>query len=76
MKQLFIILMFFIIYDLCACTTAVISGKYTTDGRPLLLKHRDSGYAQNKLMYFDDGKYNYIGLINSEDVNGVEVWGG
>lgn len=76
MKKLSIILMFFIIYDICACTTAVISGKYTTDGRPLLLKHRDSGYAQNKLMYFDDGKYNYIGLINSEDVNGVEVWGG
>lgn len=62
--------------DIFTCTTAVISGKFTTDGRPLLLKHRDSNFNQNKLMYFDDGKYNYIGLVNSKDLNGDEVWGG
>jgi len=56
-----------------ACTTAIISGKATIDGRPLLLKHRDSNFFQNKLMYFDDGKYNYIGLVNSEDLEGKEV---
>ncbi len=62
--------------DLKACTTAIISGKYTTDGRPLLYKHRDSGFYQNKLMYFKDGAYEYIGLVNSEDVEGIEVWSG
>ena len=56
-----------------ACTTAIISGKATIDGRPLLLKHRDSNFFQNKLMYFDDGKYNYIGLVNSEDLEGKEI---
>jgi hypothetical protein len=59
-----------------ACTTAVLSGKSTVDGRPLLLKHRDSDFIQNKLMYFNDGKYNYIGLVNSEDNDGKEVWSG
>ena len=58
------------------CTTAIVSGKYTADGRPLLVKHRDSGFIHNKLMYFDDGRYNYIGLVNSVDSLGEEVWGG
>jgi hypothetical protein len=62
--------------DITACTTAIICGKATPDGRPLLLKHRDSNFLQNKLMYFNDGQYHYIGLVNSEDVNGKEVWSG
>lgn len=59
-----------------ACTTAVISGKYTKSGRPMIWKHRDSGFNENKLMKFTDGKYMYMGVINSEDVKGKEVWGG
>ena len=27
-------------------------------------------------MYFDDGKYTYIGLVNSEDLKGEKVWAG
>ncbi len=77
MKKLFL---FFFILTFTAsvypCTTAIISGKYTKDGRPLLLKHRDTHFFKNKLMYFDDGKFNYIGLINSVDKDGKEVWAG
>jgi hypothetical protein len=58
------------------CTTAVISGKFTKDGRPLLFKHRDTHFFQNKIRFFDDGKYDYLGLINSEDAAGKEVWTG
>jgi hypothetical protein len=58
------------------CTTAIVSGKHTKDGRPLLVKHRDTSFDQNKLMYFMDGKYDYIGLVNSIDKEGNEVWGG
>ncbi|NOX64595.1 MAG: hypothetical protein GXO85_02065 [Chlorobi bacterium] len=76
MKKFIFFLMFFLIYDLFACTTAIISGKFTTNGRPLLLKHRDSDHLQNKLMFFNDGEYEYIGLVNSDDINGDEVWGG
>jgi hypothetical protein len=59
-----------------SCTTAIISGKYTPDGRPVLWKHRDTGFLKNKLMYFTDGKYDYIGLVNSVDTNGTQVWAG
>ncbi len=58
------------------CTTAVVSGKFTADGRPLLFKHRDTSALQNKLMYFSDGKFDYIGVVNSADKNGKSVWAG
>lgn len=66
----------FSLNDIFACTTAIISGKYTEDGRPILWKHRDSDFTQNKLMYFTDGKYDYIGLVNSGDFEGKEIWAG
>jgi len=58
------------------CTTAVVSGKATDDGRPLLLKNRDADALQNKLVYFFDGKYRFIGLVNSEDKENKDVWCG
>jgi len=76
MKKIIIIFALFLAHSIFPCTTAIVSGKVTKSGRPLLLKHRDSGFEQNKLMFFDDGKYKYIGLVNSEDKLGKEVWGG
>lgn len=57
-----------------ACTTAVISGKYTPDGRPLLWKHRDTGFLNNKIVHFNDGKYSYTGLVNSKDIENKSIW--
>ena len=71
-----VILTLSLIHEVHACTTAIILGKHTANGRPLLYKHRDAGFEQNKLMYFTDGKYNYIGLVNSVDTLGEEVWTG
>jgi len=59
-----------------ACTTAVISGKHTKDGRPMIWKLRDTESFENKMKYFTDGKYPYIGMINSNDEKGEQVWGG
>jgi len=78
MKHLFATLLFFfaVFMPATACTTAIISGKYTVDGRPLLYKHRDTNSLHNKLMSFSDGRYNYVGIVNSQDETGNEVWGG
>lgn len=78
MKHLYsiILLLFVACLQTEACTTAIISGKYTVDGRPLLYKHRDTSSLQNKLMHFTDGKYSYVGIVNSSDKVGKEVWGG
>ena len=78
LKQLiyFVILILSNLSVLYPCTTAVVSGKATDDGRPLLLKNRDASSLQNRLVYFFDGKLRYIGLVNSEDKQNSEVWCG
>ena len=63
-------------YAVYGCTTAIISGRFTVDGRPLLFKHRDTNELQNKLMFFENGQYKYIGLVNTSDSSGKEVWAG
>lgn len=35
-----------------ACTSAIITGKLTPDGRPLLWKHRDTSEDNNRIEYF------------------------
>ena len=58
------------------CTTAVISGLATTDGRPIIWKNRDSDFLSNKVIYVKEQPYSYLGLINSEDTSGRQVWVG
>jgi len=70
----FVLFLSFLTLNSFACTTAVVSGKYTKDGRPLLWKHRDTWSVHNQIVQFDDGKYKYIGLVNSQDSLGKSVW--
>jgi hypothetical protein len=56
------------------CTIAVISGKYTSDGRPLLWKNRDTHQTKNILMFFHGKKFDFIGLVNANDTTGSSVW--
>lgn len=58
------------------CTSAVVSGKATVDGKPLLWKLRDTDHLKNRLQYFSDGKYGYVGLVNSDSTAATMVWGG
>ncbi|MCH4148011.1 MAG: carcinine hydrolase/isopenicillin-N N-acyltransferase family protein [Prevotella sp.] len=59
-----------------ACTSAVISGKATADGRPLLWKNRDTDHLQNSVKYFAGGRYAFIGIVNSRAKHPKEVWAG
>ncbi len=77
MKRILILIVsLFLINTGICCTTAVISGKYTKDGRPMIWKLRDTDFLKNKMMYFSDGKFNYIGLVNSKDLKGEQIWAG
>lgn len=58
------------------CTSAVISGKATPDGRPLLWKHRDTGATANKLVFSDGVVYDYVGVANLEDTTSTQIWMG
>lgn len=59
-----------------ACTLIVASGRATASGRPLMWKNRDTPQLLNKLMYFKGEKYNFIGLVDSDDEAGKEIWAG
>jgi len=60
--------------EIFGCTTVIVSGKFTKDGRPLLWKNRDTKSLNNKLMYFTDGKYSYIALVDSDDDGFKNIW--
>ncbi len=73
-KFILLLLAFTAVINGFSCTTAVISGKATKDGRPMLWKHRDTWSVKNKIVIFTDGKYKYAGLVNSIDKTGKSVW--
>ena len=50
-----------------ACTTAIVSGKYTVDGRPLMLKNRDSSRIKNVYVSGDTARYAWIAVVPIED---------
>ncbi len=52
--------------DSTACTTAVISGRATADGRPLLWKNRDTTTGKhNEVVHFGDGPIAFVGVVNA-----------
>ncbi len=80
MKKLLIFSFLFICtalaFPLKACTSAVISGKVTPDGRPLLWKNRDTDFPQNSVKYFQGERYSFIAIVNSVEEHPTEVWMG
>ncbi|HPH53990.1 MAG: hypothetical protein KA074_03040 [Bacteroidales bacterium] len=62
--------------DIFACTSAIISGRVTPDGRPLLWKHRDTGAAQNLVRYFHGDKYAFSAIAQTDNPNPKSVWMG
>lgn len=64
----------FVSHPASACTAAVISGKVTPDGRPLLWKNRDCGFPQNSVKFFKGERFSYIAIVNSTDPDPAEVW--
>jgi len=60
--------------DGMACTTGIISGKYTADGRPLMWKQRDSEQMlENYYVFRSDKKYAYIGCVPFASKTGKSV---
>ena len=53
----------------------IISGNARSDGRPVMMKHRDSGELNNLMRWFKGPEYDFIGLVNASSKGG-EVWAG
>ncbi len=48
-----------------ACTTIVISGRVTADGRPILWKNRDTDEARNEVAYLSEGPLRAVAVVNA-----------
>ena len=59
-----------------ACTSVIVSGRVTKDGRPLIYKNRDTSTLHNMTIVVQGSRFRYIGLVNAEDTAPVNVWGG
>ena len=60
-----------------ACSSAVISGKVTPDGRPLLWKNRETGHLKNHMAYVKGEKYDFVANVNSDNFPKLkEAWVG
>lgn len=64
-----LILLLLISHLLCdsvqACTTAVISGNATADGRPLLWKNRDTSARHNEVILLTAGPLRAVAVVNA-----------
>ena len=77
MKKILFTIYFLLVFlsvEIYACTSIIISGKATPDGRPIMWKNRDTEKYQNAIKYFADGKYTSLGLIDSDDPTGKSIW--
>jgi hypothetical protein len=70
----FIILVLYSVSTGFACTTVIISGKFTNDGRPLLWKQRDSDAFNNKIVHIKGEKYHAVALVDSDDSELENIW--
>lgn len=59
-----------------ACTSAIISGALTRNGRPILWKNRDTSHLVNYVAVTEatDSTHAYIALYNSSDTIAAEAW--
>jgi len=56
------------------CTTAVIRGSATANGRPLLWKNRDVSYPDQEIIHFRATPYSFVSIITAGDT--TQAWGG
>lgn len=59
-----------------ACTSVIVSGKVTPDGRPYIFKNRDTENTDNLVMAVRGSKYRYIAIVSANDTLGRNVWSG
>lgn len=53
------------------CTIAVLSGRCTRDGRPLLWKNRDVAEQDNSIRFFSGNSRSFIGICDVGDADAV-----
>ena len=79
-KKLLIALVALIAAGFCAdaCTSAIVSGKLTANGRPLMWKNRDTNDLNNRVERIKghDGLMEFVALFDARDLQDTAAWMG
>jgi hypothetical protein len=59
-----------------ACTSIIVSGKVTPDGRPYIFKNRDTHDLDNLAIQIQGPRYRFIGIVATKDTLYKSVWSG
>ena len=61
-----------------ACTSAIVSGKLTANGRPLMWKNRDTNDLNNRVerIVAHDGLMEFVALFDARDLQDTAAWMG
>ena len=65
LKRLVILLLLLWALPGFACTSVIVSGRYTRDGKAVMFKHRDSSCKDVSVEYFQGSRYRLMGVVNS-----------
>ena len=78
MKKIVLLLMLFVVaqIDASACTSAAVSAARSSEGVPLLWKHRDSKFSSTRVDYVKGGKYAYTAVVSSTNENKNSIYAG
>ncbi len=75
-KLLLLLLLLFKLPTAEACTSIIVSGKATKDGRPMILKNRDSNNYDNLSVVVQGEKYKYLAIVGANDSLPRSAWAG
>lgn len=59
-----------------ACTSVIVSGRVTPDGRPYIFKNRDTGDTDNLTVAVKGKRFRYIAVVSAKDTLNRGVWSG
>lgn len=59
-----------------ACTSVIVSGKVTPDGRPYIFKNRDTPNQDNLVVTVQGSRYRFIAIVARQDSLNLNVWSG
>ena len=49
-----------------ACTSAIVAASRSTEGVPLLWKHRDNSFDNTRIAHITSGKYSYTAVVPND----------
>lgn len=74
--SIILVTLFSFVTSAVACTSVIVSGKVTPDGRPYIFKNRDTPNTDNLTVFVKGERYRYIAVVSANDSLPRGIWSG